>query len=480
MNKRSRFITSLSVFACIISVLAPAASSSLAAEQPNIIFVFADDLGWGDLGCYGNNGVKTPNLDRLARQGTQFTQFYVNFPTCSPSRTAIMTGHFPNRHRVHGYFANPAKNKHRDMPNALNPKAPMLTRRLQQAGYTTGHFGKWHLSTGDESIDTPPASAYGIDHAHLAHQKGWDVAKPKHPDGLWHPPNRSQSTELIVNETIAFIERHQREPFFANVWLLDTHATLNPTQQQRNPYGHLNPKGVDFVAPATVYNAVVTKMDRQIGRLLHRIDELELTKKTIFIFSSDNGPEVMRIRNAAHSGVGRAGPLRGRKRSLYEGGVRVPFLVRWPGEVPAGRVDTQSVVAGVDLMPTLCHLAGATLPRQYKPDGENVIDILKGNARQREMPLFWEYRWRQYGHVFHRSPMLAIRDGDWKLLMNPGRSRVELYNIVKDPREMNNRAGNKPKLIADLAQKLMEYHNAIPDGRIYRSAGKNDYPWPGK
>jgi len=181
---------------------------------------------------------------------------------------------------------------------------------------------------------------------------------------------------------------------------------------------------------AQVYYASVTDLDTQIGRLLNEMETLGLADNTLVLFSSDNGPEDIHLRDAGHSGIGSAGPFRGRKRSLYEGGVRLPFLVRWPGKVPSGRVDDKSVVAAVDFLPTLCKLAGVKLPRDLQPDGEDTSDILQGQSRQRVSPLLWEWRFRIFGHIWHHSPTLAIREGDWKLLMNPDRSRVELFDTA--------------------------------------------------
>ncbi|HUR56632.1 MAG TPA: sulfatase/phosphatase domain-containing protein, partial [Opitutaceae bacterium] len=196
-------------------------------------------------------------------------------------------------------------------------------------------------------------------------------------------------------------------------------------------------------------------------------------------FSSDNGPEEIQVLNAGHSGVGSPGPFRGRKRSLYEGGVREPFIVRFPGRVPAGKIDNTSVVAGVDFMPTVCQLTGVPFPAGHNPDGEDVSDILFGQTRARAHPLMWEWRFNIQGHVWNRSPQLAIREGDWKLLLNPDRSRIELYDIPRDPMQVGNVAAEHPDIVARLSEKVLAWHKEMPTGPTEPAVGKNDYPWPG-
>jgi N-acetylgalactosamine-6-sulfatase len=450
------------------AALAPAAFAQK-GQPPNIIFILADDLGWGDLGCYGHPNIKTPGLDRLARQGTQFTQFYVNGSVCSPSRSAFMTGHFPARHRVHGHFADAALNEARGMPNWLDPAVVTLPKLLKQAGYASAHFGKWHLGSGPGA---PGPEAYGFDDHRSINANGptWDQK-----DRFF----RARSTQLIVDETIRFIEQNRNKPFYANVWSLLPHATLDPTEEQLTPYERFAPAGqLPHKGATQIYYASVSALDREIGRLLARLDELGLAASTLVLFSSDNGPEDIHIRNASHSGVGSSGPFRGRKRSLYEGGVRLPFLVRWPGHVPAGRVDNNSVLTAVDFLPTLSKLAAVEVPAQWKLDGEDVGDILLGRFRPRTMPILWEWRFNIAGDVLNRSPILAIREGDFKLLLNPDRSRTELYNIPRDPSELHNLAQDHPEIVERLAKQVLAWQKALPEGPVDKGAGRNDYPWP--
>lgn len=440
-----------------------------ARRPPNFLFILADDLGWGDLGCYGHRQIRTPNLDRLAGQGSLFTQFYVNSPVCSPSRTSFMTGRYPARHRIHGHLATAELNEKRGMPNWLDPSVPTLPRLLKGAGYATGHFGKWHLGSGPGA---PAYEAYGIgDHrTAVSNGPGW----PAQP-GFW-----AKSTGLIVDEAIRFVEQNRSRPFYLNVWTLLPHAILNPTEEQMEPYGRFGPgNDTPHKGALQVYYASVTNLDQEVGRLLNRLDELGLARDTVVLFSSDNGPEDIHITNASHSGVGTPGPFRGRKRSLYEGGVRVPFLARWPGRVKAGRVDDRSVLTAVDLLPTLAGMAELKAPGR-ELDGEDVSDMLMNGARPRTKPILWEWRFHIFGDTLNRSPMLSIRDGRWKLLMNPDGSRTELYDIPADPSELNNLAPRHPEVVGRLSTGLLAWHKTLPPGPVDPTAGKNDYPWPGR
>lgn len=441
-----------------------------AAERPNFLFILADDLGWGDLGCYGHPHIKTPNLDRLARQGTLFTQFYANGSVCSPSRTAFMTGQYPARHRVHGHYATHEQNAARGMNNWLDPDVPNVARLLHDAGYATAHFGKWHLGSGDGA---PAPAEYGFDATRCANANGptWDE-----PDLTF----RAKSTAMIVDETLAFLEANRGKPFYVNLWSLVPHATLNPTAEQMAPYAQLGAGGKNFPhkTAAQIFSASVTDLDTQIGRLLEGLDRLGVAENTVVLFSSDNGPEDIHIKNAGHSGIGSAGPFRGRKRSLYEGGVRVPGIMRWPGHVPAGRVDDESVVAAVDWLPTVCRLAGVEVPASHQPDGEDLNDILLGTLRARTKPLMWEWRFRIAGEPFHRSPQLAIRDGEWKLLLNPDGSRVELYDVPNDPTQLDNVAEHHPDVVERLSGQVLAWQKELPPGPKDADAGSSDYPWP--
>jgi len=461
MPSISRRVTILSILCCLAMASSARAQGFHATKRPNIVFVFADDWGWGDLRCYGHPVVQTPNLDRLARQGILFTQFYSASGVCSPSRAAVLTGHFPARHSIHGHLAQPQQNADRGMPNWLDPKVTTVAGLLQEAGYATGHFGKWHLGSGEGA---PAISQYGFDE-HKGVNSTDDFPK------LWGAEFRPRSTEIIIDETIGFIERNRDKPFYAQAWLLDTHAYLQPTDEQMKAYPRHR-------GALKIYYSVVTDADRHIGRLMDKLDELGLAENTLFVFSSDNGPEDIHISNASHSGVGSPGPFRGRKRSLYEGGVRMPFIVRWPAGTPAGLVDDESVIGAVDWLPTICAITDVNLPEGLNLDGEDISRVLGGQPTNRNDPLMWEWRYPVHGHVFNQSPMLSIRDGKWKLLMNPDRSRVDLYDIPVDPRELDNRANEQPEVVERLAKQVLAWQRTLPAGPVATGAGSNNYRWP--
>ena len=437
-------------------------------RPPNIVLILTDDLGWGDPRCYGHPYIKTPNLDRLAKQGTMFTQFYVNNPVCSPSRTAFMTGHFPARHRVHQHFARPEQNRARGMPNWLDADVATVTDVLRRCGYATAHFGKWHLC-GGWSKDAPTPAAYGIDEHRTVNSSGPGFKQQK------DPYFRARSTGLFVDEALRFIEKHKDRPFYVNLWTLVPHATLKPTPEELKVYERLTVDKDVFKgymrkyaagapkldAQMRVYAAAVTGMDKAIGRLLDELDRMRLSDDTLVFFTSDNGPEDYHVRNARNAGMGSPGPFRGRKRSIYEGGVRTSCIVRWPGHVPAGRVDEQSVITGVDFLPTMCKLAGAEMP-DIKPDGEDVSDMLTGKTRPRRKPILWEWRGGIAGDQTYRPPSLAIREGNWKLLVKPDGSGAELYDIPRDPAEGANLADKHPEVARRLGQRVLAWKKALP------------------
>lgn len=458
--------------------------AAASSDRPNILFILADDLGWSDLGCYGNKDIRTPNLNRLAQQGALFTQFYVAAPVCSPSRAAFMSGQNPAKLGIHAHFAGIKENTARAMPQFLDPAVPNVASLLKRAGYATSHVGKWHLRNNvsqlsddeptDERGQGPTPSAYGFDF--VGSGEPWGAAGPKD-----QPYHRANSTARFVDETIKFIQQHREQPFYAQLWTLVPHARLNPTPEQLKAYAHLHPGEPDFphASAAEIYYASVTDLDTQVGRLIKTLDELGLTEKTMVVFSSDNGPEDIHVLNAGHSGVGSTGPFRGRKRSLYEGGIRVPFIARWPGKISAARIDDTSVVAAIDWLPTVCRLAGVAAPAAAAIDGEDITDILRHGPRARARPLFWETRYAVTGDAIHQSPNLAIRDAEWKLLLNRDGTRVELYDVRQDPLEVANLATTHGKIVETLSAKALAWSRGLPPGPAAAGTGVLRYPWPG-
>jgi arylsulfatase A-like enzyme len=465
---RRRFLKTAAVSAAGLSCgqFALSAKSANQAGKPNIIFILTDDLGWGDPKCFGHPFMKTPNIDKLAKQGTTFTQFYVNNPVCSPSRTAFMTGQFPARHGVHQHFATAKQNAARNMPNWLDPAAPMVTRLLKKSGYATGHFGKWHLSSMTIP-NAPLPDKYGIDDCATRR------TRPKWRGKI--PYYRAKSTGIFVDETLRFIRECKGKPFYVNLWTLVPHATLKPTPEELKVYEDLKVDEKQFkgymrtyladapklIGQMKVYCAAVTGMDKALGRLFDALEKMGLAENTLVVFTSDNGPEDYNVKNAANAGAGSPGLLRGRKRSLYEGGVRTPLVVRWPGRVKADHRDETSVITGVDWLPTVCKLAGADIG-DIKPDGEDVSDMLTGKTRRRTKPIFWEWRGGIAGNQTYRPPSLAIRDGKWKFFMNPDHSRRELYDISADSEERTNLAKKQTDIARRLEEKLLAWKKTMP------------------
>lgn len=459
----------------LLPVAVTAAHSAEVASRPNVIFLLTDDQGWGDAAAWGHPYCKTPHLDRLTAEGRRFGQFYVANPVCSPSRTAFMTGRYPARFRIHGHFATHELNAARAMPDWLDPQVVTVTRQLQAAGYATGHFGKWHLGGGEGA---PEPGEYGIDsHVTIVSNGPQLREKDSPPEPYWW----GKSTGIIMDHAIAFLRQNKDKPFYLNIWTLVPHAKLDPTPEQLAVYQDLTPRAddpafgrwtqdyyraaKDLRSQMQVYAASITDLDTQVGRLLDTLEELGLEEKTILFFSSDNGPEDYHISNAANAGVGSPGPHRGRKRSIYEGGVRQPLVVRWPGKIQAGVFDQTSVVGAVDFLPTVCAITGVKLPADLELDGEDVSDILlSGRARARKGPLYWEWRSTVAGNPDYAPPPIAVRDGPWKLMISRDRSRVELYDIPNDPAETNNLAAARPEVVERLAKIALDWKATLPPG----------------
>ncbi len=472
---------------------------ALRAAKPNVIFILADDQGWGDARFAGHPYVKTPNLDRLAAEGTWFKQFYVAATVCSPSRCAFMTSHYPARHEIHGHFADHALNAARHMPDWLDPSTVTVARLLRGAGYATAHFGKWHLGNG---AGAPAPGEYGFDVSRVVNGNGPALGeKEPAPSGAGKkrpeqtdPYFRAKSTAMIVDAAIEFITAHKDRPFYVNAWTLLPHAPLKPTPEQLAVYEGLAPRADDpafgtwmqkYLAEAKdlksqmqVFCASLTDLDTQVGRLLRTLDALELSERTLVFFSSDNGPEDYRIGNAANAGVGSTGPLRARKRSMYEGGIRTFGLVRWPGRVAAGRVDETSVIAGVDWLPTVCALAGVAVPESVRPDGEDVSDIWLGAPRARRTPLYWEWLFRVWGDEY-QPPMLAVRDGPWKLFVNHDGGGARLFNIPEDSAERRDVAAEHPDVVKSLSAKALTWQKSLPPSAARDDAAATRAPIDG-
>jgi arylsulfatase A-like enzyme len=426
-----------------------AADALGAADQPNIIFVLSDDLGPGDLGCYGGANVKTPNIDRLAKEGTRFTRYYSASPICSPSRCGLITGNFPARWSITSYLQTKAGNRACEQADFLDPNAPSLPRALKASGYATAHIGKWHLGGGRDVINPPPFSAYGYDEGIGT----WESPEP-HPDitatdWIWSDKDRVKRWErnaFFVDKALEFIGQHKDKPCLVNLWLDDPHTPWVPNSQPVEKDERQN-------TPARLAR-VLTEMDRQIGRLMDA-----LPKNTLLIFASDNGP--LPTLNAT-----RSGGMRGSKLSLYEGGIRLPFIARWPDRIPPNRVDETTTLAAVDMLPTLCSIAEAQLPSDASLDGQDMSSALLGNPMERSKPLYWEYGRNptsfSYPSGRDRSPSIAMLEGKWKLLVNADGSGVELYDLTADPNEARNLASEQEELVNRLKRAALGWFESRP------------------
>jgi arylsulfatase A-like enzyme len=431
-------------------------SIASAEEKPNILFIFADDWGWGDLSCHGHPYIKTPHIDRIAAEGTDFHRFTVASGVCSPSRAAVMTGQFPARYSIDGHFAWPDDNANRGMPDWLNPHAPLLPRMLQKAGYATAHFGKWHLAN-NMIPDSPLPSEYGYDSYGAFNCAGEQM--PVHED---------------AQNAVAFIEQSHTEkrPFFINLWIHEPHTPFHTVPKYRWRFKDLPEKD-------NIYASVLSHADDRIGQVLDKLDELGIADNTLVIFSSDNGParasqpgKLGLFHDTAtgsgygiNAAKGVTGGRKGYKGALFEGGIGVPFLVRWPGKVAVGAIDETSLISAVDLLPTFCQIAGADLPEDYKPDGLSQVDVLMGKAKtKRQKPLYWKINaaWPADKKKPHHWVSYVVVDQQWKLVANRDGSYVELYNIAVDPYEKNDMKKGHAEVVATLQKKLAVWKSELP------------------
>lgn len=442
-----------------LSVLAAAAvatshvqaDDTAAKPRPNILFIFSDDWGWGDLSCHGHPYIKTPNIDRLAKEGTDFQNFTVASGVCSPSRAAVMTGLFPAHLNITGHFATPRSNAARNMPDWVDPEIVTIPRLLKKAGYMTGHFGKWHLSN-NMIPDSPRPEKYGYDMVGAFNCSGEQM--PVHDD---------------AKNAIALIEKSVKaeKPFFINLWVHEPHTPFHTLPEYRKRFPDLPEK-------ANIYASVLSHADDRIGEVLDTLDRLNLTKNTLVIFSSDNGPagsgptnnrKLTTMHDTATgegygiaASVGTTGGRQGRKGSIYQGGIGVPFLVRWPEQVAAGAHDKVSWISAVDLLPTFCEIAGAPLPDGYQPDGVSQVSVLKGSpAKLRSKALFWKKQKARKSDADY-----AVLDQKWKLLASADLKKVQLYDISVDPLEKTEIRSKHPEVVAELVKQLEAWIATLP------------------
>ncbi|MDA7916761.1 sulfatase-like hydrolase/transferase [bacterium] len=446
---------------CSALILSVAFCSVAAASQgkPNIVFIFADDWGWGDLSCHGHPYVETPNIDRLATEGTDFYNFTVASGVCSPSRTAVFTGQFPARFSIDGHFAWVPSNASRGMPDWLDTSAPSLPRFLGRAGYATAHFGKWHLAN-NMIPDSPTPAAYGYDEYGAFNCSGEQM--PVHEDAM--------HTNAFIEKAVA-----ANKPFFVNLWLHEPHTPFHTVPKYEWRYR-------DMESPEdAIYASVLSHADDRIGEVLDTLDRLGVTDNTLVIFSSDNGPAraatptelKLMYDTATGAGWGIAGAKgitagrKGYKASLFQGGINVPFIARWPGKIAAGEIDEDSLISAVDLLPTFCEIAGAKLPADYASDGVSITKVLQGQPMPvRAKPLFWKYpsRWPAQDTKPDHWVSYAVLHEQWKLVTNNDLSHTELYQVVNDPYESKDLKAKHPVVAKKLLNLLKAWQAELPDG----------------
>lgn len=420
-HKQLFIITWLALVCCLATL--PASGKQRAAPLPNFVFILADDLGYGDLSCYGQPRIKTPNLDKLAKQGLKLTSYYSGAPVCSPSRAALLTGRIPQRDGIGDWIPENAN-------SYLPRETTTLAKILARIGYTTALSGKWHLN-GKMDGSQPTPFDHGFQHwfatqnnALPTHENPTNFIRNGAPVGQL----KGYSSTLIVNEALDWLrQRKADQPFFLYVAFHAPHEKVATADEFLLKYADV--KNEDQAQ----YFGNITQMDFEVGRLLQTLDALKLADNTLVFFSSDNGPETLKRYQGATRSYGTPGNLRGMKLHLYEGGIRVPALIRWPGVVKPGRASDAPVCA-LDWMATIRVLTGIRA-WDLKVDGEDFSRVLRGEKFVRERPLYWQYDKAINSETDAILPKFALRDGDYKLLVSGDFKNVELYNLRHDPGE---------------------------------------------
>ena len=454
-------------------------SDSLWAKQPNIIFVLADDLGWAELGCYGNKFNETPHLDALAKRGLRFTNAYASAPVCSPYRAAFLTGQYPARVGILDYLRP-------DSDNGLSPKHITLPELLKKNGYTTGMIGKWHLSGykyhGANKVVRP--TDHGFDWNTGSEIKGVGnganffpyVFRTQPISWIDLPKNKLGKDEYLTDrlnrEAIDFIERSKTKPFFLYLAHYAPHTILNGRPDLVEKYRKKHPPGKstrdrcylckDSGHEGDALNhwagdhnphlgAMLESIDEGIGLIVRKLKELNLDENTILIFTSDNGGELNVTSNA---------PLRGGKSQLYEGGIRVPLIISWPKEIPEDKASGQPT-SNVDFYPTLLKAADVTPDKSQALDGVSILQTLRNpEVAPTRKALHWHYPLEKPHFLDGRSSG-AIRVGDWKLIENFKENSHELYHLDSDPSEKTNLASQRPDKLRELLTQLIQWRKSI-------------------
>ncbi len=421
-------------------------------QKPNIIYILADDLGYGDLGSYGQQQIKTPNLDRLADEGMRFTQHYAGSTVCAPSRACLMTGLHSGHSPIRGNKEVKPMGQH-----PLRDEDVTIAEMLKDAGYATGLIGKWGLGAPGSSGEP---NNQGFDyfygylcqrHAHNYYPEflfrnrervvleGNISQEPKRADGAGVAVERAQYThDLFAQEALGFIEKNQGKPFFLMLTMTIPHANneAGKAGMEVPDFGEYADK--DWPDAQKGHAAMISRMDQSVGEIIEKLKTLGLDENTVIMFSSDNGPH--REGGADPDFFDSNGPLRGIKRDLYEGGVRVPMIVRWPGRIKAGS-ESNHGSAFWDVLPTVSEIAGVEPPENI--DGLSFLPELLGQEQPQHEYLYWEFHW-------WKASKQAVRMGDWKGVRLSPNGPLELYNVQNDPSETNNIAAENPEVVAQI------------------------------
>ncbi len=445
------------VLVFLLLLIAPVALRS-AEDRPNIIFIMADDLGYGDMGCYGQEHLKTPNLDRLASGGLRFTQAYAGGPVCTSSRCVLMTG-LHNGHTA-------ARDNVPHYSTYLVGADITVAEILKTVGYRCGGVGKWSLGDADtEGRATKQGfdSWFGYlnqDHAHYYYPEYLDDDESRHELTGNTEDREHYSHDLLTEQALKFIGESKDGPFF----FYAAYALPHFSAKDEDPDGLTVPSTDPYTDHAweeksKKYAAMVHLLDRDVGRIVKLVDDLGLAEKTLIIFTSDNGGH-----STVHERFKTSGPLRGFKRDLTEGGIRVPFIARWPGTIPTGKISDE-VIAFQDMLSTFAELAGASAPENQ--DGVSVVSALKGGQWNAERDyLYWDY-----GHCRGKNYAQAVRLGDWKGIRPIKTGIMELYDLPNDIAEINDLAAERPDMtrkIAAIMDQAVTPNPRYEVGTIYR------------
>ena len=445
-QKRRRIIRALAtVFFFLLALDCPAAG------KPNILFILIDDMGWMDLGCQGNAHLKTPNIDRFATEGVRFTDAYAPAPVCSPTRAALMTGHSPARlhltnHLPHQDRFTPPDSKL--LPAEMRDHLPLeyttIAERLRdEAGYATAFIGKWHLYKGREERFAAQFQGFDVNIGGCSYGGPPTFFDPYRIPFLTDRKKGEYLPDRLADETISFMRKQvqAKKPFYVALWNYTVHWPMEAPAEFVAKWADKPKVGYNH----KVYPAMLETMDLAIARVLEELGRLKIEEETFVVFTSDNGP---------FGGVGDARPLRGDKGHLYEGGIRVPLIVRWPGKVAAGKVREDPVIL-TDFYPTLLEVAGLKTRKHYPGDGESLLPLLMDKGDLERDALFWHYP----NFAFHRDNRLgsAVRMGDYKLIEFFEGNEVELYNLREDLGEKKNLAGVEAGRVQEMRKRLSRW-----------------------